>query len=280
MLHDINKYSEKLRTFILKAYKLGNSVDTIVRITGLKKNIVLTLLDHEGIKFENKELPSFVTTGDKLLVIADTHIGSMFENFGYIDAAYEFGLKQNVSSCLHLGDIVQGMYDKTAYGLDMQMRAIEEKYPDIDEFFTYLLMGNHDYGVFNNSPEYQRVIRNKKGFVDLGYKKVYFDWNGYLFSMEHKVKQTSIMIPEYDNLLTSVGHGHELKLKSNMRLKNPTLSDDIMNHSVGQEPGFNILRMDDKYVYVDAYKFDEFGKVKVKKRNYHKREKCERYETK
>lgn len=280
MLHDINGYSEKLRTFILKAYKLGNPVDNIVRITGLKKNIVLTLLDKEGIKFENKELPSFATTGEKVLVIADTHIGSMFENFRYIDEAYEFGLKENVSSCLHLGDIVQGMYDKTAYGLDMQMRALEDKYPDVDEFLTYLLMGNHDYGVFNDSPEYQKVIRNKKGLVDLGYKKVYFDWNGYLFSMEHKIKQTNIYIPEYDNLLTLVGHGHELKLKSNMRLKNPTLSDDIMNHSVGQEPGFNILRMEDKYVYVDAYKFDEFGKVKVKKRNYYKREKCERYETK
>ena len=280
MLHDINKYSEKLKAFILKAYSLGYSVDAIASVTNLKKNIVLTLLDNEGIKFKNKELPSFSTTGDKILVVADTHIGSEFENFGYIDEAYEFGLKENVSSCIHLGDLVQGMYDKTAYGLDMQMKMIEDKYPELDEFNTYLLMGNHDYGVFNDSPEYQRVIKNKKGLVDLGYKKIYFDWNGQLLSMEHKLKRTGIFIPEYDNLLTLVGHGHELKQKSNLRVKTPTLSDDIMNHSVGQEPGFIILEMDDEYVHVDAYSFDDNKKVKVKKKNFYKRKKEIRYETK
>ncbi len=280
MLHDINRYSEELRTFILKAYNLGNSIDTIANITGLKKNIVLTLLDKEGIKFSNSELPSFTTTGEKVLVIADTHIGSMFENLGYIDTAYEFGIKDGVSSCIHLGDLVQGMYDKTAYGLDMQMKMIDEKYPEVNEFNTYLLMGNHDYGVFNDSFEYQQVIKNKKGLVDLGYKKVYFDWNGQILSMEHKIKQTNIYIPEYDNLLTLVGHGHELKQKSNMRVKTPTLSDDIMNHSVGQEPGFIVLKMDDRYVYVDAYRFDEKGKVKVKKKNFYKRKMEERYESK
>ena len=280
MLHDIKKYSEKLKAYILKAYKLGYSVDVIASITGLKKNIVLTLLDHEGIKFQNSELPSFSTTGDKILVVADTHIGSMYENFGYIDEAYEFGIKENVSSCLHLGDLIQGMYDKTAYGLDMQMKMIEEKYPEPDEFITYLLMGNHDYGVFNDSPEYQRVINNKKGLVDLGYKKIYFEWNGQLLSMEHKLKRTDIFIPEYDNLLTLVGHGHELKQKSSLRVKGPTLSDDIMNHSIGQEPGFIILEMDDEYVHVDAYRFGEDRKVKVKKKDFFKRKKDIRYETK
>ena len=65
-----------------------------------------------------------------------------------------------------------------------------------------------------------------------------------------------------------------------MRVKTPTLSDDIMNHSVGQEPGFIVLKMDDRYVYVDAYRFDEKGKVKVKKKNFYKRKMEERYESK
>ncbi len=89
--------------------------------------------------------------------------------------------------------------------------------------------------------------------------------------MEHKIKQLDVFVPEYASLLTLVGHGHELKIKSNQRVKAPTLSDDIMAHAQGQVPGFLVLEREDKGVIVDSYCFDDNDKPKIKTKGFYKR---------
>ena len=47
---------------------------------------------------------------DKLLVMADTHLGSKFENMDYIYETYQYAFNNYFKTVLHLGDVIQSTY--------------------------------------------------------------------------------------------------------------------------------------------------------------------------
>ena len=275
MIYLKRNVSTSLENEIIKLHVEGHSLDEIEKITGVRKSVLSFYFqpDESGISLD--DLMTFRTYGKSILVIADTHIGSEYENLTYIDEAYNMGIKKNVVSCLHLGDIVQGKFNQCDKTLDYQMKMLDKRYPEPNEFETNLLMGNHDYVVFEYYPYYKELLENKKGLNPLGYKRVYFSWNDYLFAMDHKVKQISDTFI-YDNCAVYfIGHGHELKIKAEDKLKAPTCSDDIMNKQSGSFPAFMIVNMDDNFLSTDIYTFENnkavlneecyFGKVLTKK---------------
>ena len=268
MIYKRRDISSELNNNIMQLYINGVSLDDIEKLTGVSKNTLLYVLNPRKFDLKRKEIPTFKTEGEKILVIADTHIGSHWENLKYIDEAYETGIKENVSSCIHLGDIIQGSFNK---GLDKpisyQLKTLEKVYPEVSEFETYLLMGNHDYVVFEYDKDAKILLESKKGLHPLGYKRAYFNWNNYLFGMDHKIKQIEDDYVIRDAGLDFIGHGHELKIKSKDKLKAPTLSDDIINKESGAYPAFLIAEMYDNEVFVDVYNFKN-NKAKVRKRNY------------
>ena len=271
MIYKRRDISSELNNNIMQLYINGVSLDDIEKLTGVSKNTLLYVLNPRKFDLKRKEIPTFKTEGEKILVIADTHIGSHWENLKYIDEAYETGIKENVSSCIHLGDIIQGSFNK---GLDKpisyQLKTLEKVYPEVSEFETYLLMGNHDFVVFEYDKDAKILLESKKGLHPLGYKRAYFNWNNYLFGMDHKIKQIEDDYVIRDTGLSFIGHGHELKIKSQDKLKAPTLSDNIINKESGAYPAFLIAEMYDNEVFVDVYNFKN-NKAKVRKRNYFRR---------
>ena len=280
MIYKKRSVSSELQRYISQLYIQGRKLDEIEKLTGVSKVVLLQMLNAKSTYYTRDEMTSFKTYGESILIIADTHIGSKKENLNYIDEAYEMGIKQNVSSCIHLGDIIQGKFNQGDSTLEYQMDILEKRYPEPSEFKTNLLMGNHDYAVFEYYPYYKKLLEEKKNLNVLGYKRAYFNWNDYLFGMDHKVKQVNENLELDDCALYFVGHGHELKIKTPERLKAPTLSDDIINKDNGAYPAFMIATMyDDDYLEVDVYNFEN-NKAKIKKKSYFEKELKDKYKVK
>lgn len=281
MIYKVSGLTEEERDFIYKSYKFdGKSIDELCSLTKISKNTLISLLNtyyREIVKRD--ELSSFKIDAKSILIVADTHIGSQFDNLKYIDEAYNTGIKVGVDACLHLGDIIQADINHSDKSIEYQLNTLRDFYPEPNEFITHLLLGNHDYRVFEKNEYAIRLLESKKQMNVLGYKRAYFDWCNYMFAMEHKVKQISEEMPYVDIALNFTGHGHELKLKSEARLKAPTLSDDIINKTNGAYPAFMIANMEDDKVFIDIYNFKD-NKAKIRKKNYYKRELINSYKVK
>ena len=279
MIYKLNDLDDKIKKYIIKKYNQDHSIKDIEKELNISRNTIISLFSKEDVVYLKSDCSSFELNKNKILIISDTHIGSKKDNLKYIDLAYETGLKNNVGACLHLGDIIQGEYDKTNKSIDYQLDILENKYPNISEFNTYLLLGNHDYNVFEAIKEYKEILESRKDIITLGYKKVYFNWCNYLYAMEHKVKQLSDEMLLEDVALSFIGHGHELKLKSQSKLKVPTLSDDIINQTNGAYPAFLIAQLLDNHLSVDVYNFKK-DEAKIKRKKYFENLLIESYKVK
>ena len=289
MIYRVSDLKKEVKEYICKSYYYNNvSIDEICSLIHASRNTIICVLNEyykrnckRELQFVKEvcrrdELPSFKTDAQSILIIADTHIGSRLENLKYIDEAYETGVKLGVDLCLHLGDIIQAELNHSDKPIAYQLDILENYYPEPSEFMTEVLLGNHDFRVFETNPEAKKILESKKQMNVLGYKRAYFDWCNYMFAMEHKVKHFDDELPYDDVALNFTGHGHELKIKSDARLKTPTLSDDIINKTNGAYPAFLIANMEDEKVFVDVYNFKD-NKAKVRKKNFYTRELIDSY---
>lgn len=292
MIYRISELRKEIKEFIYKSYYFDNkSVDELCSLIHASKNTIICVLNEyykknckRELQFvkevcKREELPSFKTEAKSILIIADTHIGSRLDNLKYIDQAYETGVKLGVEDCLHLGDIIQAEINHSDKSIEYQLNILRDVYPEPSEFITHVLLGNHDYRVFETNPDAKKILESKKQMNILGYKRAYFDWCNYMFAMEHKVKQLNDELPFDDVALNFTGHGHELRLKSDARLKTPTLSDDIINQRNGAYPAFIIANMEDDKTVIDVYNFKD-NKAKIRKKNYYTRELIDSYKVK
>ena len=89
MIYKRRDISSELNNNIMQLYINGVSLDDIEKLTGVSKNTLLYVLNPRKFNIKREEIPTFKTEGEKILVIADTHIGSRWENLKYIDEAYD-----------------------------------------------------------------------------------------------------------------------------------------------------------------------------------------------
>ena len=279
MVYKLCDLDNKMGELIIKSYNLGHNVGDILKSYDVCRNTVLSLLYNNGIMYKRTESSSFNVNGNKLLIIADTHIGNIQENFNYIDQAYETGLKEGVVSCIHLGDLFQGNFSVRDKSISYQLNAFEKYYPKVNEFITNLAMGNHEKGMFDEVPEAFDVLKTRQDFNVVGYRRVYFTWNNYMFGMSHKIDKFGNEFSSEDTALDISGHGHVLKIKSNSSLKVGTLSDNMMPQYKDALPSFLIATLEDDFLYIDAYTFEN-NKAKLLKRDYFTKEMHDYYKTK
>lgn len=88
----------------------------------------------------------------KFAIIADTHLGSQYQQLTYLNQAYKLCEKMEIPIVLHCGDMVDGngkvyrghLYEIFLHGADVQRNYIIKKYPRIKGITTYAVSGNHD----------------------------------------------------------------------------------------------------------------------------------------
>lgn len=87
-----------------------------------------------------------------IMVISDSHMGSIYEQTAYLDFLYKEAKKRGIQTVYHIGDITDGhytnrpiqLYSLTAIGFDAQVKNIVDHYPHEDGITTYFILGNHD----------------------------------------------------------------------------------------------------------------------------------------
>ena len=263
MKYKLKELDEKIQEYIFKSYDQGKSLDDISIELNISKNTLLSLFYKKNKGYYRDECPSFDIKGEKILTIADTHLGSEYENEVYIDQALETGIKEGVSACLHLGDLIQGniyRYDKP---MDYQLKMVDKCFPKISEFPIYLLLGNHEFIAIENYPYVKDYLEEK--FNVVGYKNAYFDWNGYMFAMSHQVKQLDDPVASEEMAVMLMGHGHEARVKSETKLKAGPLCDQLM--SCKAFSSFMINNVNDNVFNTDVYGFVD-NKAKLKTRDF------------
>jgi len=201
-------------------------------------------------------------------IVSDTHIGNKFDNIEYIKRTYDYFANNNISTVLHLGDLLEGyqennkaIFKRVCYD---QIERLLKYYPDYLD--TFLLLGNHDWKFKNvginlpfNLKDTSFILVNEDnngvGYIDLNNKKIL---------LRHNVQKQKYL--PYNLCLK--GHSHFYNYKDVNRIINvPTLSD-VHPEGFSKDrytPGFLTLKVEEDYIIIDYYIIVE-NKIILKER--------------
>lgn len=275
-ISDISKIQiKKIRNCYLES---RYSVDKIAELYHLERNVILVILND---LISINDLPNGYIKQDKFIAIADTHLGSIYEKMLYLDFVYNYATDNNIYDVLHAGDVIQSTIEPTIdeYNNDIsQLNHLVNDYPNNGNICTHILFGNHDYNTLKKNSDYIEIIKNRKDFNLLGFKRAYLSWQNYLITVAHDIKKYKVSIPNEEGLLRFVGHRHSLLFSEPNNIYLPTLSleqkryiDDIYSY-----PGFLVCEMQDTKVVIIYYAFkdsiinhyDKKGIIKMRESNF------------
>jgi predicted phosphodiesterase len=91
-------------------------------------------------------------TKKSIMVISDSHMGSIYELVDYLVFVYKEAKKRGITEVYHIGDISDGyytnrpeqIYSLKCIGFDAQLQNVVDNYPKEDGITTYFILGNHD----------------------------------------------------------------------------------------------------------------------------------------
>ena len=272
MKKHLNEYTVEEKTQAVDLYRQGYSIRDICDLLDLSYYETVYLLNRKVYEFDPLEHLSFADVSDEeLLIVSDTHIGSRKENFEYINEAYRIAQNRGINTAIHTGDLLQSTYApiKPQYvDQEKQIEHVLRDYPEIPDFNTFMLLGNHDINTLKKDPLYMHMLKERKDFIIMGFKRAYLTWLGNLICLYHNCKRYRLNIPRVDTILELHGHSHKLSQDKLGYLYVPTLSDDMIQQ-VDAKPGFLISSIKDDTLTVESYRFEnglhEDGPVLTKK---------------
>lgn len=227
------------------------------------------IIEHEPELRYNYPIVPYNLCEDKIMVIADTHLGNINDNIECINWAYEEALKKQVRKVLIAGDVfegilpcrldtiklneIKGKYANNNYYLFLLDLA--KKIPNIDGIETKILLGNHDlsliYGNMISTKDFTYIYNLIPNSELLGIGKVYINWTGLSnkvnckFILNHEANLTfaNHNFGKEDFIIS--GHHHYYKIYNN-EVYVPTLSNDRTDR-----PGFLIFTLSKKGLIVN-----------------------------
>ncbi len=194
----------------------------------------------------------------RLIIISDTHIGSIYERLDYLDLVYKYALDKEIPVVIHTGDLIQSTYrnvNKKYRDEEHQIQHLLETYPQIKDIETKILLGNHDYNTIRKDPKYLHMIEERVDFEVLGIRRAYIKWDDDVLSLYHRCPKYQIYIPNLEYTLQFCGHAHKLMIKEEERkLLVPSLSDDMKDDGV---PSFLQISHEDGSIRVESLEIGE-----------------------
>lgn len=212
-------------------------------------------------------LPVSKINSNKIIIISDTHFGSTYDNYSYLDTVYNYAINNNITDILHGGDLTQGTpkpVNKNCIDLCKQVKNVIDFYPYDKNIKNYILLGNHDNNIYNNKNNILTMFDERKDLELLGIVKIYLNWYNYLISISHYIKNHNLDILRIEPLINFAGHRHDLKIKDNT-LFLPTLSDDLKYYGNNENyPAFLHAEIIDNKLFI--YKYDFINSKEVNKK--------------
>ena len=247
----------------------GVPFEEIMKSNCLTRQEVLAILRDKNIskKYLYDNLGPRIDT-DKFLIISDTHLGSVDENLDYINDVYRFAKQNDIKHVLHGGDLLhsdyQGVRDEL-HNPHKQVEYVVDKYPQDSSIKTHILLGNHDFNLLVrtfNDDELLNILKTRKDFDILGFKKAYLKWYKMLLSIRHDMGGYYMPVKEIKSNLSFTGHFH--MFRQNYPITNdfsiPTLSDQYkLSKKPNNLPGFLTLERKGKTLLLHNYSFDLNG---------------------
>ncbi len=260
MKKNISEFSKQERSTITGLYQDGYEPREIAELLDMPYYEVIFILDRLNYNFELEKYISYASIDDKqILIISDTHIGSVYENEDYQKEAYQFAKDHGIKTILHGGDLIQSTYTNVKQQYANEERQIEHlicDYPYDEAIKNYILLGNHDFNTFIKENYLKMVMEHRDDFDIMSCKRAYLTWLGNLICLLHPAKRYQITIPNVDPLIYLKGHSHKLTYDKNNGLHIPTLSDDLFSNPHSR-PGFLVGTIDGEDLYFESYTFKE-----------------------
>ncbi|MBQ9072699.1 MAG: metallophosphoesterase [Bacilli bacterium] len=254
----------------------------------LDYNVLYSILYSTGKYSENiyNYLYQVNIDDSKILIISDTHYGSMYENFNYTYDVFHFATANGIRVILHGGDIIEAnIKQRRGCGIIKQADYFISRYPFDNNINTYAILGNHDYLAINKNQRIRDILNSRNDINMLGFKKVYLKWCGHIISLQHDIENFKLNLPINAEYLSFKGHSHFYHIKEKKKGKNeriyipPMCSDPVYYVSNPQvqdrmvKPGFLTAEVDETDIIVTNYSFahgeivkqNEFKKILKRK---------------
>ena len=246
---------------VIHLYKEGYSTKEIAEITKLTFQEVVVLLKRlvEDLKVDNY-VDYDEIDDSRLLIVADTHIGSRYENMDYIREAYKYAEDHDIHTAIHCGDVIQSTVvnvKRDYISEEAQIKHVIEDYPYSDTMKTYVLLGNHDYISFKEDAKYLELLKIRNDFNIMGYRRIYLKWLGTRISIYHSVKKFLFHMPVLPTSLKLRGHSHMLSYNDKEdELNVPALCNDMIQNKEAH-PGFLIGTKNHESIELNSFYFTD-----------------------
>ena len=257
MKENLLEFTDEEKYLVKELYEEGYTVSEISEIMKLTFNETIAILVRVMDGLDLVKLMAFDTiSDDKVLILSDTHLGSVYENMEYLKMAYQYAKEQDIHVAFHAGDLIQSTFRNVQDQYQderKQLRHVQRDYPSSD-IKNYILLGNHDYNTLKKDSYYYELLDERDDFYLMGFKRAYISWRDYLFSMYHTIKKYHVPIPNIESTLNFKGHSHKLSYKKLKSIDVPTLSDDLLYHGKAK-PGFLIGTIHSDILQIESFYF-------------------------
>ena len=245
----INDFSEEEKNRVVKLLRSNTPIKAIRSKTGLDFNNILFLAKYNDIHINSKDMCQYNINDNKVVVIADNHLGNLYEKRKFLDMVYNYSVKNNIRTVFHCGDAIQGIIEPNKLDLDTQIDIFVREYPKIKSITTYLLCGNHEYRSFKYNEDLMKYMFSRKDIKYLGFSKAYLNYHNKFISLSHYISKYYIDIPYTRSFIDFAGHHHFLKVDNNL-IYVPTLSRDLKKKN--NNSGFLEMIVDGNNVIVES----------------------------
>ena len=281
MIKSFGEINTDLLTKICTSFETTNNFNLVKKqFPDIEHNMLYSILFSTG-KYDKElysEIQQLLIEEDKILIISDTHYGSIFEELRYTYEVFEFAKKHGIKVILHGGDIIEGNIKRRR---DMssirQANYFIEKYPYDEGITTHALFGNHDFLAITRNPDVRKVLSSREDINTLGFKKAYINFNGTIISLQHEIEDYKLCLPIKREYISFGGHSHFYHVRGKKKRKNekifiPALCNDKVFlasttpkntfQDANYKPGFLVAEVDETSINVTNYSFTQNGIVR------------------
>lgn len=280
---DYRRFSNDTLISICNNYKRTKDINLILsNYPGIFYNDVISILTLNN--FNKTVEPCQLNISDKkIMLISDTHYGSIYDNVNYAYYALDFAKKHDIKTVFHGGDVLEGnIKDKIRDGLVSKRQAeyFINNYPRDKDIMTHVVLGNHDYLALSESSKAKKILNSRDDIDIMGFKKIFFNWKGVNVGFQHNVKNYKLLFdfnlfPSGHEDLNFLGHSHFFHIKeceAQNYIYIPAMCDDPLNktnprfvsYENALKPGFLTVEIFNNYIIITHYYFEDKQIIKSK----------------